>query len=106
MRDKNTDNYTVKQAMAFQGELSRALTGFQSGRTKNLTFRRKQLESLLRMYEENRDLMTEVLRADLRRPKQEAVILEIDFLINDLNNTLMNFEEWASVEKVKCYTLK
>lgn len=56
----------------------------------------------MRMYEENKDAMAAVLAADLRRPKQEAMILEIDFLINDLNNTLINLEKWAAPEKVCC----
>lgn len=85
--------------MAFQDVMNRANAAFQSGKTKNVAFRRKQLEALLRLYEDNRDEMAAVLAADLRRPKQEAMILEVDFLINDINNTLNNLEEWAAVEK-------
>lgn len=54
----------------------------------------------MRLYEENRDEMAAVLAADLRRPKQEAMILEVDFLINDLANTLINLDKWTAVEKV------
>lgn len=90
--------------MAYQDVMQRANAAFQSGRTKNVTFRRRQLEALLRLYEENRDAMAAVLAADLRRPKQEAMILEIDFLVNDLTNTLINLEKWAAVEKVKSRT--
>lgn len=90
--------------MAYQDVMQRANTAFQSGKTKNIAFRRRQLESLLRLYEENRDEMAAVLAADLRRPKQEAMILEIDFLVNDLTNTLIHLEEWAAVEKVKVDT--
>lgn len=86
--------------MAYQDVMQRAHAAFQSGKTKNVAFRRQQLESLLRMYEENRDEMAAVLAADLRRPKQEAMILEVDFLINDMTNTLLNLEKWAAVEKV------
>lgn len=86
--------------MAYQDVMDRARAAFDSGKTKNVSFRRKQLESLMRLYEENRDEMAAVLAADLRRPKQEAMILEIDFLINDLTNTLINLEQWADVEKV------
>lgn len=87
--------------MAYQDVMQRANSAFQSGKTKDVAFRRKQLESLLRLYEENRDEMAAVLAADLRRPKQEAVILEIDFLVNDLTTTLMNLDKWTAVEKVK-----
>ena len=86
--------------MAYQDVMDRAHAAFQSGKTKNVAFRRRQLESLLRLYEENRDEMATVLAADLRRPKQEAMTLEVDFLINDITNTLIHLEEWAEVEKV------
>ena len=90
--------------MAYQDVMDRAHAAFQSGRTKNIAFRRRQLESLLRLYEENRDEMATVLAADLRRPKQEAMILEVDFLINDLTTTLINLEEWTKVEKVNIFS--
>lgn len=86
--------------MAYQDVMQRAQAAFQSGKTKNVEFRRRQLESLMRLYEENRDEMAAVLAADLRRPKQEAMILEVDFLINDLANTLINLDKWTAVEKV------
>lgn len=88
--------------MAYQDVLDRANAAFQSGKTKNVAFRRRQLEALLRLYEENREEMAAVLAADLRRPKQEAMILEVDFLINDMTNTLIHLDEWTSVQKVKC----
>jgi hypothetical protein len=86
--------------MAYQDVMQRANAAFQSGKTKNVAFRRQQLENLMRMYEENREAMAAVLAADLRRPRHEAVILEIDFLVNDLANTLNNLEKWAEPEKV------
>lgn len=86
--------------MAFEDVLQRANNAFQSGKTKNIVFRRRQLENLLRCYEENRDEMASVLAADLRRPKQEAMILEVEFLINDIKHTLNHLDEWAAAEKV------
>lgn len=85
--------------MAYQDVMQRANTAFQNGKTKNVAFRRRQLEALLRLYEENKDEMAAVLAADLRRPKQEAMILEVEFLINDITNTLIHLEEWASPDK-------
>lgn len=87
--------------MAYQDVMQTAHTAYMSGRTKRIEFRREQLEALLRCYEENRDAMVDALAADLRRPKQEAIILEIEFIINDLKNTLFNLEEWAKPDKVK-----
>lgn len=52
------------------------------------------------MYEENKQAMIDALREDLRRSKFEAVLLEVDFLINDLINTLHYLNDWVKPEKV------
>lgn len=46
--------------------MNRAFNAFQSGKTRDVDFRRKQLQALLRLYEENRDEMAAALAADLR----------------------------------------
>ncbi|CAH2089350.1 unnamed protein product [Euphydryas editha] len=72
---------------------------FNSGKTKPLEWRKKQLQNLLRMYEENKNAMIDALAKDLRRCKMEAILLEVDYLINDLINTLNNFDEWTKPER-------
>jgi hypothetical protein len=54
----------------------------------------------MKMYEENTNEMAACLAADLRKHKQEAIIMEIDFLKNDLKNVLANFRSWVKPEKV------
>lgn len=54
----------------------------------------------MRMYDENIDEMCNALAADLRKSKQESMVNEIDFLRNDLRNSLMHLKEWAKPEKV------
>lgn len=78
-----------------------AYAAFTSGRTKDLDYREQQLKQLMKMYEDNFDEMVRVLWADLRRHKMEAVLLDVEYLLNDLRNTLHNFREWAEVEKVR-----
>lgn len=51
------------------------------------------------MYDENETEMANALASDLRKHKQEAFVNEIDFLRNDLRNTLMNLRDWAAPEK-------
>ena len=86
--------------MNYKDVVEKAHVAFASGRTRDVNFREKQLESLLKMYEDNANEMAEVLAQDLRRHKQEATILEIEFLINDLKNTLFNLKEWVKPDKV------
>lgn len=79
----------------------KARDAFNRGVTKPIEWRRKQLQSLLRMYEENRNAMIDALHKDLRRSKMEAVLLEVDYLVNDLNNTLYNLDEWCKPTRVR-----
>lgn len=76
-------------------------TAFASGKTRDVEFREKQLKNLLRLYEENHEQMARALAQDLRKHKQEAYLMEIDYLINDVRSTLMNLRDWAKPEKPK-----
>jgi acyl-CoA reductase-like NAD-dependent aldehyde dehydrogenase len=60
--------------MTYEDLMSRAATAFQSGKTKDVNFRRKQLKALLRLYEENKEEMARVLAADLRFVKFKSKI--------------------------------
>ncbi|XP_028157811.1 aldehyde dehydrogenase, dimeric NADP-preferring isoform X3 [Ostrinia furnacalis] len=79
--------------------VQRARDAFNRGVTKPVEWRRQQLESLMRMYKENQQAMIDALREDLRRSKMEAVLLEVDYLINDLTNTLHSLDEWVKPER-------
>lgn len=80
--------------------MQKARDAFNRGVTKPIEWRRKQLQNLLRMYEENQGAMIDALQKDLRRSKMEAVLLEVDYLINDLKNTLHYLDEWAKPVRV------
>lgn len=59
-----------------------------------------QLKKLLKLYEENTSEMLDALAKDLRKHKQESTILEVEYLINDLKNTIYNLEDWVKPTKV------
>ncbi|KOB70790.1 Aldehyde dehydrogenase isoform 2 [Operophtera brumata] len=84
---------------SFSQVVDRARDAFNRGVTKPVEWRRKQLKSLLRMYEENHNAMVEALNKDLRRSKMEAVLLETDYLMNELNSTLHSLDDWVKPEK-------
>ncbi|XP_033247926.1 aldehyde dehydrogenase, dimeric NADP-preferring isoform X1 [Drosophila miranda] len=83
----------------FDDTLQRARLAFASGKTRNVSFRRKQLENLLRCYEENECDIISALEADLRRPKQESLIVETEFMKNDIKHILYNLSDWVKAEK-------
>lgn len=63
-----------------------------------LIYRKKQLENLLRMYEEHENDMISALDADLRRPKQESLVVETEFMKNDIKHILYNLKDWVKPE--------
>ncbi|XP_069674365.1 aldehyde dehydrogenase, dimeric NADP-preferring-like isoform X1 [Periplaneta americana] len=85
--------------MTHSDVVQRARDAFETGRTRSIEFREKQLKQLLRMYNENVNEMIEALAKDLRKSKQEAVVFEIQFLINETQNALNHLHEWTSPEK-------
>ncbi|XP_039435477.1 aldehyde dehydrogenase, dimeric NADP-preferring-like isoform X4 [Culex pipiens pallens] len=96
---ENENGNAHNAEMSFADAVQQLHTTFASGKTRNVDFRLKQLRNLLRMYEENSAEMVKVLAADLRKHKQEAHVLEIDFMINDIRNTIFNLQEWVKPEK-------
>ncbi|KAK9885523.1 hypothetical protein WA026_011015 [Henosepilachna vigintioctopunctata] len=68
---------------------------FSNGVTRPLEFRKKQLENLIRLYEENTPVLLDALRDDLNKSVQESMVSEIDYLKNDARNMLYNLSEWA-----------
>lgn len=55
---------------------------------------------MLKMLEEHEQEMIAALEKDLRRPKQEALIVELDVLKNDLKNIIYNIHDWVKPERV------
>ncbi|XP_035732764.1 aldehyde dehydrogenase, dimeric NADP-preferring-like isoform X1 [Vespa mandarinia] len=72
---------------------------FFSGKTRPLEWRIKQLKQMLRMVEECNSEIISALASDLRRSKFESVILEIDFVKQDIKHMLYNIKEYSAPEK-------
>ncbi|KPU77073.1 uncharacterized protein Dana_GF13679, isoform I [Drosophila ananassae] len=83
----------------FDDTLQRARLAFSSGKTRSVSFRRKQLENLLRCYEEHESEIISALEADLRRPKQESLIVETEFMKNDIKHILFHLDDWVKADK-------
>ena len=87
--------------MEYKALVSSVRKTFHSGKTKDVKFRLKQLNGLIRMYRENEDLFCEALNKDLRKPKFESITSETEFCINDALGCIHDVEEWAKPTKVK-----
>lgn len=88
--------------MANYGDLvGRLRKSFQSGQTKKLEWRRSQLKQMLRMLDEQKDAMCEAVYKDLRKSKHEVTYMEIEFLRNEVIDSINKLQEWTKPVKVK-----
>ncbi|KAK9744961.1 Aldehyde dehydrogenase family [Popillia japonica] len=72
---------------------------FNTGKTKTLDFRLTQLKALLRLYEDNTQLMIDALKIDLGKSKQESITGEVNVLKNDVRNLIYNLREYMTPDK-------
>lgn len=80
--------------------MQKARAAFALGKTRDVSFRVRQLESLLRMYEENEADLMNALYKDLRKPKPEAKLMEIEVLKADVRTMIQNCKEWSKPQRV------
>jgi len=85
----------------YHGQVVELRKNFRTGFSKDVEWRKNQLKSLSRMYEENEDLIVEALKKDLRKSKWETVVCETDYLKNDLRAALSNIDEWVKDRPVR-----
>lgn len=67
---------------------------FRSGRTKSYEFRIDQLKKLRDAIRKHEALLTEALKADLRKHPTESYISEVGFVLEELNLTIKHLKSW------------
>ncbi|XP_028455858.1 aldehyde dehydrogenase family 3 member B1 isoform X3 [Perca flavescens] len=78
--------------------VDRLRSTFRSGITIPETFRQTQLTMLMSMIQDNEDQILNALHKDLAKPKFEAVMSEIDIVINELHYAIANLASWMKPE--------
>ncbi|KAI0089847.1 aldehyde dehydrogenase [Irpex rosettiformis] len=74
-------------------------TTFKSGVTRPLEWRKQQLRQLARMFYENKDAIVHTLHLDLRKPDQEAALMEVLGIIKGAKFALDHIDEWVKPTK-------
>lgn len=82
-------------------KLSNLRAGFNSGITQSLSFRREQLQKLLRFINECETAMIAALRADMGKSAAEALSTEILFVAAEIKFALKHLSSWTKRRKVK-----
>ena len=75
-------------------------TAFASGLTRPLSWRKAQLEAMIRMIENHQDEFSAALKVDLGRGIEEAWLYDLGFTITEVKLMLKNLKKWTSVRKV------
>jgi len=73
---------------------------FQSHKTKELSFRKKNLKKLLKVVESYESDIAEALKKDLNKSFQEAYLTEISLVKSEIKFHLKNLNEWTKVQRV------
>lgn len=71
---------------------------FDTGMTKKLSFRRRQLEGLRRMLSENEALICSAVKSDLGRDESDTWMMEVLMVNNEIVDALDHMESWAKDE--------
>ncbi|KAM7386112.1 hypothetical protein PAMA_008972 [Pampus argenteus] len=85
---------------AHSQEVDRLRSVFRTGVTIPEEFRRTQLTNLISMIKENEEHILNALHEDLAKPKFEAILSEVDMVINELYYALDNLGGWMKLEYV------
>ncbi|XP_022595058.1 aldehyde dehydrogenase family 3 member B1-like isoform X1 [Seriola dumerili] len=80
--------------------VDRLRSSFRSGVTIPEQFRRTQLTKLMSMLKDNEEQILNALHKDLAKPKFEAILSEVDIVINELHHAIANFKSWMQPEYV------
>ncbi|MEU3565920.1 aldehyde dehydrogenase family protein [Kitasatospora sp. NPDC006786] len=87
------------------GAVARLRATFRTGRTRPLTWRTEQLTGLRALLTGHREEIAAALHADLRKPRAEADLAEVDFTVREIDHTLRNLEHWLHPEQVPAAAL-
>ncbi|QQP31540.1 Aldehyde dehydrogenase, partial [Caligus rogercresseyi] len=61
----------------YEGLVKDLRSEFDSRKTRSLSWRKDQLRGLIRMFDEQEELFVRALKEDLGKPRQEAILMEI-----------------------------
>lgn len=75
-------------------------TAFASGRTKPLAWRKQQLRALRRLLVDHEADFAAALRADLGKHPSESHVMELGFLVREIDHTLRHLKRWLRPRRV------
>ena len=82
------------------GRVAELRANYRSGITRPLAWRRRQLEAMVRMLEENETELQAALATDLGKPVAEGYLTDIAYVVSEVKMMLKNLERWNKPRRV------
>ncbi|MFT5812790.1 MAG: aldehyde dehydrogenase (NAD+) [Psychroserpens sp.] len=86
--------------MIFSEQLAQHQQFFSSNSTRDLSWRKNQLQQIKRLVIDNEQLFLDALQADLGKPAQEAWITEVSYVTGDVDHVCKRLKRWANKRRV------
>jgi aldehyde dehydrogenase (NAD+) len=83
------------------GTVAAVRAAFDSGRTRSLAWRHRQLDGLLQLLEVHRDELIDALHQDVGKPRPEAHFTDIGTTATDLKHLRKHVATWMKPRKAK-----
>jgi aldehyde dehydrogenase (NAD+) len=74
---------------------------FDRGHTRSLSWRRRQLEALIQMLDENEQEFIDAVISDLGRPQAEAYLAEVAMTKTEVSHMIKNLKSWTKPKRVR-----
>ena len=74
---------------------------FNSGRTKNVNWRKAQLASFYSHINANQQRIIQAIEADLHKPKFETILTEVNVVLQEIHHALDEIDTWVKPQKVE-----
>jgi aldehyde dehydrogenase (NAD+) len=91
---------TARISVDAAGIVRRLRATFESGKTRPLAWRFQQLEALRRMLIDREDEILDALHLDVGKPRLEAWIAEVGFMVKEVGHTIKHLAAWTKPERV------
>ncbi len=97
---RDAPGVSLPDGHAIAGHVNEARKRFNSGATRTLAWRRRQLRALVRMLQQEGDEFERALHKDLHKSATEAQLTEIGVVVGEIKGLLRHLNRWARPKHV------
>ncbi|CAF4999990.1 unnamed protein product, partial [Rotaria sp. Silwood1] len=99
---RQTLSSTHSDILQIENNISRAYLrqSFNNGKTKSLSWRKKQIEQIYKMCDEQKHIFASAAYTDFHRPKSETILFDCGAIRNECIHTLNHIDEWVRDKKM------